>query len=217
MKPRQNNYQYQACQAKKLFLTYDQQELIRRCRLDYDDRYFYIRFLGDAYRICRQTGDMERLQGEQWVDGNSFPEVMTILDWLCDSKADRFITGKWINVVSHGHYFHSNLQEDQKDSRAIHIDRDPEGFAAACKAWGGEAFAGADVSFAMELVDGLRILVQFWHGDEEFAPRLRCLWDENVLMYLRYETTWYATPLLMTRIMEKMEELGCSYKPNDCR
>lgn len=204
MKPRVDNYALQASQAKKLFLTYDQQELIRRCRLQFDDAYFYIRFLADLYRIHRGSGDMERLRGGAWVDGNSFGEVMTILDWLCDSRADRFISGRWINVVSHGHYFHSNLQENERDPNALLFSEQPEAFAKACRELGGEAVPGADLSFAIELVDGLRILVQLWHGDEEFAPRLRCLWDENTKMYLRYETTWYALPLLMNRIREKM-------------
>lgn len=217
MKPRVDNYQYQAAQAKKLFLTYDQQELIRRCRLNYDDNFFYIRFLGEDYRICRQTGNMERRQRHTWVDGNSFNEVMILLDWLCDSKADRFITGTWVNVVSQGHYFHGNLQEEKKDPYALRFDRDPAGFSAACKALGGEAVAGADISFAIELVDGLKILVQLWHGDEEFAPRLRYLWDANALMYLRYETTWYAVGLLLARLREKMEEQGCLFKQNDCK
>lgn len=206
MKPRVDNYVIAAAQAKKLFLTYDQQELIRRCRLQFDNSYFYIRFLSDLYRIHRGSGDMERLHHGTWVDGNSFGEVMTILDWLCDSRADRSISGRWINMVSHGHYFHSNLQEGREDPDAARFSADPEAFANACRKLGGEAMPGADVSFAIELVDGLRILVQLWHGDDEFEPRLRCLWDENTKMYLRYETTWYALPLLMGRIREKMKE-----------
>ena len=47
-------------------------------------------------------------------------------------------------------------------------------------------------------------MVQLWHGDEEFPPNLRLLWDENTLRYLRYETTWYAAGLLMQRIRERM-------------
>ena len=58
-----------------------------------------------------------------------------------------------------------------------------------------------------QMLDGLRIFVQLWHGDEEFAPRLRCLWDENTERYLRYETTWYAVGLLMKRIKERMKEI----------
>ncbi len=208
MKERVDNYKIQASQAKRLFLTYDQQELIARCRLQFDESYFYIRFLSDLYRIHRKSGDMERLQGGAWVDGNSFGEVMTILDWLCDSKPGRYITGRWINLVSHGPGFHTGLQENENNPNAALFDAHPETFAKGCERLGGEKLPGADIGYAIELLDGLRVLVQLWHGDEEFAPRLRCLWDENALMYLRYETTWYAVSLLMARIREKMQQPG---------
>ena len=206
MTQRVDNYKIQAGQAKKLFLTYDQQELIRRCHLIFDDTYFYISFLARSYRIHRHTGDMERKVGDAWVDGNSFGEVMTILDWLCDSKPHRHITGRWVNLVSQCHSFHSNLQESGNDPYAALFDRKPEAFAQACQALGGEWVPGADIGYAIELVDGLRVLVQLWRGDEEFAPQLRYLWDENALQYLLYETTWYALPLLLRRIREEMKE-----------
>lgn len=205
---KQDNYQLQVKQAKKLFLTYDQQELIRRCCLQFDETYLYTKLLGRAYRIHRHTGDMEWFTGDGWADGNSFGEVMIILDWLCDSRADRYITGRWINIVTQGHYFHRNLQEDGSDSNAQLFDRHPEAFAKACEALGGEKQTGADIGYAIELIDGLRIFVQLWHGDEEFSPRLRCLWDENTTRYIRYETTWYAVGLLMAQIKERMEELN---------
>ncbi len=201
---KRDNYQIQAAQAKKLFLTYDQQALIHRCRLEHDEQYLYTKMLGDPYRICRQTGDMERLKKNQWVDADSFGEVMVLLDWLCDSKPERYITGRWTNIVTQGHYFHRSLQEDAEDPDAVLFDRETDAFACACEMLGGEKLPGADVGYAIELFDGLRIFVQLWHGDEEFAPRLRCLWDENVGKYLRYETTWYAVGLLMKRIKENM-------------
>lgn len=201
-----NNYDIQLAQAKKLFLSYDQQELIDRCRLTADGQYFYIRFLGSPYRICRKTGDMERKKEKVWVDGNSFGEVMTVLDWLCDSRPDRFITGKWVNVVSQGHYFHSNLQEEGEDPDAEHFDKDPQRLHRACRALGGTQEKSADISYAIELLDGVKILVQFWHGDEEFPPRLRFLWEENVLQYIRYETTWYALGVLMRKLRECANE-----------
>lgn len=201
---KRDNYRIQLQQAKKHFLTYDQAELIRRCKLQYDETYFYVTFLSRKYRIRRNTGDMEKQQGDTWTDGNSFGEVMTILDWLCDSRADRYITGRWTNVVTQGPNFHSNLQEEGKDANAELFETQPEAFKNALKALGGEAFPGADIAYAVELLDGLKILVQFWHGDEEFSPRVRCLWDENVLRYLRYETTWYAVGFLMQRIREEM-------------
>lgn len=204
MKQRVDNYQIQAAQAKKLFLTYDQQELIDRCRLQFDENYFYTTMLTDKYRINRHTGDMERQRQGSWVDGNSFGEVMTMLDWLCDSRPDRYITGRWINMVTHGHCFHGSLQENTNDPDAVLFDKDPKSFSKACEAMGGEKMPGADIGYTIELIDGLRIFVQLWHGDEEFLPRLRCLWDENTARYIRYETTWYAVALLMDRIKERM-------------
>lgn len=201
---RRNNYQIQLMQAKERFLTYDQQELIARCALRYDENYLYTRLLTEEYRICRASGDMQRLHRGKWVDGNSFHEVMTILDWLCDSRPDRYITGRWINIVTHGHYFHRSLQEDAADPDADRFDKDPDAFRAACEALKGEALPGCDIGYAIELLDGLRVFVQLWHGDEEFPPRLRCLWDENTTRYLRYETTWYAVGLLMERIRENL-------------
>jgi len=199
-----DNYQIQLGQAKRRFLTYDQQELIRRCRLRHDADYFYTRFLSEEYRIHRRSGDMERFHRGSWIDGNSFAEVMTVLDWLCDSKLNRYITNKWINIINQGLSFHRSLQEDGPDPNAEYFDKKPEAFIAACLALQGEPAASADIGFTIELVDGLRILVQLWHGDQEFSPRLRCLWDENTTRYIRYETTWYATGLLMQRIRENM-------------
>lgn len=194
---KRDNYQIQVQQAKQRFLTYDQQELIRRCCLNWDEHYLYAKLFSHLYRICRKSGNMERLEKDQWVDGNSFAEVMILLDWLCDSREDRYITGRWINLVSHGHYFHRELQEEKVDPDAAYFSEYPGKFAAACEALGGEKIPGADMSYAIELVDGLRILVQLWHGDEEFPAKLSFLWDENTTRYIRYETSWYALGLLL--------------------
>ena len=206
MSGRVDNYQIQAAQAKARFLTYDQQELIRRCRLRWDADYLYVALLSEPYRICRSTGDMERLHGGVWVDGNGFNEVMTILDWLCDSREDRYITGRWIDVVTHGHYFHGSLQRDVTMPYARLFDRDLQGFMTSCEGLRGERMPGADAGYTIELIDGLRVYVQLWRGDDEFAPRLRCLWDENTSRFLRYETTWFASGLLLARIEERMRE-----------
>ena len=201
---KRDNYQIQLQQAKLRFLSYDQHELIQRCHLENDEDFLYTEMLHRKYRICRVSGDVEYWEGNSWQDGNSFSEVLILLDWLCDSREDRYITGRWINIVSHGHYFHRQLQEEKDDPDAMRFAQNPETFAKACIALGGEKMPGGDVSYAIELVDGLRILVQLWYGDEEFPPRLCFLWDENVQRYIRYETSWYAVGLLLQKIREKL-------------
>lgn len=201
---RRDNYQIQAAQAKQHFLTYDQDRLIRKLNARSDEQYIYVNLLCEPYRLSRTAGDVERWLDGAWVDGNSFGEVMTLLDLVCDSREDRWLTGRWRSMGDLGLQFHQNLLEDKRDKMADLIDGNPEGFHRACGAMGGRLIPGADISYAIELFDGLEIGVQFWHGDDEFYPRLRYLWDENALQYIRYETMYYAVGLLLQRLREKM-------------
>ena len=197
---RRDNYRIQAEQAKKRFLTYDQQVLIRKFGLDFDDCFLYPKLLGKTYRISRQTADVEYLDDGLWKDGNSHAEVMTLLDLLCDSREDRWISGRWKNMHSFGLMFHQNMLEKDADPLANRIDRDPERLHRVCRRLGAEKIPGGDYGYGVELFDGLKIGILFWHGDEEFAPRLRFLWDENALMYIRYETMYFALGLLRAEL-----------------
>ena len=198
------NYLLQARSAKQRFLSYDQQKLIQKFCLEWDETFLYTTLLGRKYRICCQTGDMDCLTDGGWADGNSYDEIMTLLDLLCDSRDDRFIAGRWKSMESFGLMFHQNLLQDERDPLAERFDREPEALRKAGLAIGGKPQAGADIAFVFEVFDGLPIVLQFWHGDEEFAPRIRWLWDENARMYIRYETMYFAVGLLRRRILERM-------------
>ena len=197
---RGGNYLIQAAQAKQRFLTYDQNRLIAKFGLKADEAYLYTEMLCQLYRVDRLTGDLQKLENSGWVDGNTYEEVMTLLDLLCDSRDDRWISGRWKNMQSFGLMFHQNLLEDQRDPVAERFQQTPEILINGCAALGGEPIPGGDIAYGVELFDGLRIGIQFWYGDEEFAPRLRYLWDENATQYIRYETMYFAVPLLLRRI-----------------
>ena len=201
---RENNYLIQAAQAKQRFLRYDQQKLIEKLKLPWDEAYLYPTLLGSRYRLSRGTGDLERQAGDRWVDANSFEEVMTLLDLVCDSREDRYLSCRWKDMVSFGQLFHRGLLEEGKDPWAARFDADPEGLRRACLAMGGQPIPQGDVAYAIEVFDGLCIVIQLWQGDEEFPPRLRFLWDENADMYIRYETMYFAKALLLRRIEELM-------------
>lgn len=202
---RVNNYLIQAQQAKDRFLTYDQQKLIDKLKLKHDGDYLYAVMLCKLYRISRTTGDLQRQEGNGWVDANTFGEVMTLLDLVCDSRDDRYISSRWKNMRDFGLMFHRNLLEEAADPWAEKFQADPEGFHRACRALKGVPLPNGDISYAIELFDGLCIALQLWFGDEEFPANLRILWDENAKMYIRYETMYYAKGLLFDRIGELMK------------
>lgn len=207
---RTNNYLIQANQAKARFLTYDQQALIQKLKLQADRDYLYVPFLHDLYRIRRTTGDLERKMEDAWVDGNGYEEVMTLLDLVCDSREDRHLGGGWKDMSSFGNQFHRTLLEDMADPWAEKFQSDLPGFRRACLGLGGTPLSGGDAAYAIEVFDGLPVALRLWLGDEDFPARLRIYWDENAGMYLRYETMYFARSLLLDRLAERMEQEGVS-------
>lgn len=199
-----DNYQIQAQQAKQHFLRYDQQKLIEKLKLGHDETYLYVKFLCQPYRINRKTADIQRQEKGQWIDGNSYEEVMTLLDLICDSREDRYLACRWKNMQSFGLMFHQNLLENKADPYALRFEADTEGFRRACLALSGTELPHGDAAYAIEVFDGLQIALQLWLGDEEFPPNLRFLWDENALMYIKYETMYFAKGLLLRRLIENM-------------
>jgi len=185
-----DNYKIQLENAQKFFLTYDQEKLIRKFRLKADENYLYLTMFATPYRLSRHTGKLDRFE-EHWEDANTFGEVMTLLDILCDSRDDRWLTGRWVSTQMFGKYFHSGLLKPTFDELADSFDKVPGSLCKACKALGGHAIAGGDEAYAVEVMDGLEIGIFFWYADEEFPAQLRFFWDENALMYIKYETMHY--------------------------
>ena len=199
-----DNYRLQVEGAKRYFLRYDQEKLIRKLNLTSNEDYLYTEMLRKSYRIHRRTGQVYRLE-DSWTETNDHGEVMTLLDLVCDSRQDRFPTGRWQNMVNFGALFHRSLAEDRSDPLAEAIQADQAAFRRACEALGGTPGPGGDISYALPFFDKLRLAIQFWEGDEEFSPRIRWLWDENALMYLKYETMWFAIGMLRSRIRKEMK------------
>lgn len=200
-----DNYAIQVAQAKKMFLNYDQETLIRKLNLRHDADYLYTSLFSIPYRIHRKTGDMDRLEEDAWVDARSHGEVMTLLNLVCDSREDRCLSGNLKNMANFGLMFHQGLLEG-KDNWAQRFQDDLEGFHRACRALNGVPAGIGNASYAIEVFDGLSIVLQLWLGDEEFPPNLRWLWDENALQYIKYETMYFARGHLLKLLAAEMEK-----------
>lgn len=201
---KRDNYVIQMEQAKMRFLTYDQDKILRKLGTKDQGDYIYVNLLCKQYRIHRKTADVQRWE-HGWVDGNSYNEVMTLLDLVCDSREDRKIAGVFQSMESFGLMFHQNLLQDRKDPLARKMDENPELFSDACRKLGGFSFPGGDLGYCFPVFEDLSMVVLFWHSDEEFAPRIRYLWDANALQYLRYETMYFALGAWRHFLLAEME------------
>ena len=80
-----------------------------------------------------------------------------------------------------------------------------EDLKKACEKLGGVPEKVGDVAYKLPLFDFMEVIFQFWDADEEFEASVRILWDENILSYMRFETTFYAALHLLERLKELAE------------
>lgn len=199
-----DNYAAAAAQARALFAGYDHAAIAQKLGARLDDSYLYTHMLSQDYRIHRNTGEISARVGDSWQRVEGFNETLTLLDLVCDSREDRFLAGKWKNMSSFGHQFHQTLLE-QADPWAASLQEHPEALKRACGALNAAPASFGDCAYVIPLFEGLGVMLQLWYGDEEFPASVRWLWDENALMYLKYETMYYAVGMIRARLQQLIQ------------
>ena len=205
---RRDNYAIQAADARRLFLQRDQSAMLQNIPLSADEAFLTLPFFGVPYRIDRASGHIFRFNGVEWISADSHGETLTLFDYLCDAKPGRKAAESYTPVTNLSRILHSTLAEQSAPTALEQaIDRSPDAFRRFCLSLGGESHPGGDLCFRLNVFSDLPMLVQFWHSDEEFPPKLDFFWDKNTLDFLRYETIWFAAGVLRRRLAEGMEAL----------
>ena len=197
-----SNYDLMRDAMELEFLKYDQQQMIDKFGLDHDAQYLYIRFVGEDHRIGRSTGMVEAYCEK--TDSYSHADYnvsMTIFDVLCYSKPHCCLSGEYasinnlkslVQIAGSG----GNMFARETQFLAGKCDR----LRAACETLGGSPQAVGDVAYVLPLFPFLPVVLQFWDADEEFDAVLKIMWDENILDYMHYESTYFATAHLFARL-----------------
>lgn len=200
-----SNYDQMLAMGQRLFLDWDQQEMIRRYRLEADENYLYLRYLGQRHRIERATGKVENLDAQRPAGFNA---SLSIFDYLCRDNVLPGMSGRWraVNALKHAGQSSPNAAELHQR----HADRMQEHIPALREALQELAlapFPQGDAACTFEVFPGFYAVFQFWEGDEEFPPSVRFLWDDNALSYLRFETLFYVMGGFLDRIWTKIAEI----------
>ena len=206
--PRWDNYAIAAEQAKKLFLEYDQERIIKKLNLRADGDYIYIRFLDLDYRAHRRTAGVEKREGDgPYTDGSSFNEVMTLFDVLCWSREGARLSGEWVTLSALGGGVHSASSPSGGMFRNAveRITRREDRLAEVLEHMGGVVMPKGEPGYQIPVFPFLPVYVQYWRGDEEFPPQLNLLWDRNTTQFLHYETVYYLTNFLLERLTALLE------------
>ena len=209
MKKPTSNYDLQVDIARKIFLEYDQERLIRKFCLEADAEFLFLTYLNTPCRISRTTGAVEEFLLGQWQECRSFSTVMTVYDLLCYHKGETMpaLFGQWCTV---GTFVVTGVTQTGTFTKkfATFVDENQEKLAAACEKLGGilqPRMAGADLTCRFPVTPFFPVLLQFWESDEEFPAKLLLLWDRNADSFLHFETTFYLQGDLLERLKREME------------
>lgn len=209
-----DNYDLQVDIARKLFLAYDQTQMICKFSLHADVQYIYLTYLNTPCRIDRTTGAVEEYVTDTWQECRDYSTVMTLYDLLCYHKGQTMppLSCQWCTV---GNFVVTGVTQTDTFTKkfAKHFDGHLNQLKTACEKLGGVLqlpMAGADLTCKIQVTPFFPVLLQFWEGDEEFPPKLLLLWDRNTDQFLHFETTFYLQGDLLNRLKKEIDdEISC--------
>jgi hypothetical protein len=154
-----------------------------------------VRLFGEELQIERLSGRILSLEPDDYTT------PMCVYDYLCASRGDRRLSGEWKSTSALGNHVHSGGTDGGLYSDSARFFATcSEALSEACRGLGGIPQKKGDVSFILQTFDEFPVWVRLWLGDEEFEPALSLLWDANALQYMHYETVWYLSSALITRL-----------------
>ena len=205
MAERRDNYIIARDRTRAVFPTYDLEKIVEKFALDADGDFLYMRFFDLPFRVGRGDGVVAQLEDGKWTE-SGFDASMTLYDSLCDSKPHCRASGRFCPVTNRLRTA-SAPDGSMFQSRADSFAGRTALLAAACERMGGERAGAGDVSFEIPVFQDLKLRLSFWDADDEFPASLSLLWDENVLDFMRYETTFYAAGYLLGRLSGWMNRI----------
>ena len=200
-----SNYDLMVEQVKKLFLEYDQQMMIDKFNLKYDEKFLYIAFLKQVYRIDRRTGTVTYgAIGKEKPAG--YNEVMSIYDMLSYS-GDRPVTlsGQWesmgnLSGIKGGTHKEGSVLNGVADFFAGKTTE----LAEACMELGGVPEKKGDVGYILPVFDFFPVYFQFWDAYEEFPAQISFFLDKNARQFVHYETIWFMLSFVTEKLKDKV-------------
>lgn len=208
-----SNYDKQVDIGRKYFLRFDPSKIALKHGLKEDEEYLFLTYIGEKYRIHKETALVEKenteTSRETWSECRCYNAVMTIYDFLCHELDNPLVSlsGEWQLIGNFVISGASPSADTFSDQYARQFNEKTEKLKKACSMLGADLLprlAGADVTARIPVFGNFAVLVQFWDGDDEFVPQIKLLWDKQTLHYLNFETTYYLQGDILDKLTEAM-------------
>ncbi len=191
--------------SRQLFLTLNQDILIKKFHLKNDEKFLYMTFFGKEYKIDRRQGYISEGNTPMPADHDTMMGIYDMLSYSADKATLPELTGQWETLSNLGGIIGSGHTQQRllSDEAIAPFVGKVEELKKACEALGGKEEKGGDVSYSIPVFDFFHVWFQFWDADDEFPAAAQFLWDKNSLSFLHYEILFYTTAYL-EKILKEM-------------
>lgn len=161
------------------------EDVARRALVEVREGKFVVPFLGDLYLVDPE-GEFRALRGEE----PSAELQVSVIEYLLGAK-ELEPAGRWVLMkdLKGGRGFAQSHPLPQEKILEVY-GRDREGFLRRGQELGGEAMGFGDASVLLKPLPRIPMLLVLWEGDEEFPPRLNCLFDPTAAEHLRLDALY---------------------------
>lgn len=200
------NNQAMEIKSRELFLSCDQNEMIRKFGLEADDGYLYVRVLGGRYAVDRTDGRISGGDGVGPVDHDIAMAIYDLLTYTAGQSDCPGISGKWVTLSTLGGLVGAGHEKKLHRPELLKpFEGKVSELRKAGELLGGTPLKKGDVSFRFPVFDCLPMVFEYWDADDEFPANVQFLWDGNADRIVHFEILYYLTAYVERRLAELVE------------
>lgn len=186
-----------------LFKELNPADVTRRLsQVQWDGQEFTLTLLGRSFAIAHPDYAIRAL------DGGRVPPLPTqtfLLRYLLESK-DELWGGTWktFREMPWGEMYIKPYTGRVLTRAAFTFGTRVATFRAACEKMGAKALHHGDAGFEFTLIDGYKMQILVWEGDEEFPPNAQVLYSDNFAPGFAAEDRVVAGDILISTVKSYM-------------
>ena len=181
------------------FAALDPQEAASRLGdVKWDGKEFTVTLLGRTYAIAHPEAAVRPVEGGPQPP---LPVQTFLLRYLLESREVPW-TGQWktFREMPWGEMYIKPYTGRVLTRAAFTFGTRVEAFRRACEQMGAAALSHGDAGFQFDFIDGYRMQILVWAGDDEFPPNAQVIYSDNFAQGFAAEDRVVAGDILISAI-----------------
>lgn len=140
-----------------------------------------VRFLDDNYSVDLEKKFVFSLSCN--IPAKAYISILILHYLIKKLKGLPSVKGEWISFKEFGggQGYYPSFKKRVIDPIKSKYSTNPDGLFELVERFNAKRVQLAEISIALEIFDGVPILITFWRGDEEFGPEVNVLFDKSIM------------------------------------